>query len=292
MTGSLETHLAGGVTTVCRCWALTRRDGLTRGFTDHDRGLSFEGIAFRAETGMAASALMQATGLAVDNAEALGILSDDGITDAEIAEGRLDAAEVRLWLVNWSNVAERKLRFRGQIGEIRRTGGTFQAELRGLTDLLNRPLGRVYQTGCGAVLGDAACKVDLDHPSYRIEAVLTSADDAILRFEQLDGPAAGWFAHGRVIGLAGAATGLEAAIRDDRIDGSSRVVELWQPFGAKPRPGDRIALVAGCDRRAQTCRSKFANLANFRGFPHLPGDDWLMAVPRSDQINDGGSRSS
>ena len=55
----LEAHLQGGVTTLCRAWALSRADGLVRGFTDHDRPLAFEGIAFRPETGMSASALVQ-----------------------------------------------------------------------------------------------------------------------------------------------------------------------------------------------------------------------------------------
>lgn len=65
---SLDAHLAGRVTTVCRAWAVVRRDGAVFGFTDHDRDLEFEGIVFRAGTGLSASALSQTTGLSVDNA--------------------------------------------------------------------------------------------------------------------------------------------------------------------------------------------------------------------------------
>ena len=78
-----DDHLAGGVTTLCRAWALRRADGLLRGFTDHDRALSFDGIDFRPETGMSASALVQGAGLAADTSEALGAISDAGITEAE-----------------------------------------------------------------------------------------------------------------------------------------------------------------------------------------------------------------
>ncbi|MEZ5853946.1 MAG: phage BR0599 family protein [Hyphomicrobiaceae bacterium] len=28
----------------------------------------------------------------------------------------------------------------------------------------------------------------------------------------------------------------------------------------------------GCDKRLETCRTKFANAANHRGFPHMPGN--------------------
>ena len=92
MTAEGHAHLQGPTTTVVRCLALSRRDGLTLGFTDHDRALSFEGIAFRPESGTALSALAFGTGLAVDNAEATGALSDAVITEADIRAGRWDEA--------------------------------------------------------------------------------------------------------------------------------------------------------------------------------------------------------
>lgn len=73
-------HAASGLTTLCRCWAITRADGVEYGFTDHDLPLSFEGVTFKAETGLTAAALTQSTGLSVDNSEALGALSDAAIT--------------------------------------------------------------------------------------------------------------------------------------------------------------------------------------------------------------------
>lgn len=33
---------------------------------------------------------------------------------------------------------------------------------------------------------------------------------------------------------------------------------------------------AGCDKRFTTCRNKFGNGVNFRGFPHLPGNDFII----------------
>ena len=131
----LLAHLAGGVTTLCRAWAVQRKDGTLLGFTDHDRDLRFDGIVFRAGTGMTARALVQTTGLAVDNSEAVGALSSDAVTEADLMAGRYDAAEVRCWLVNWTDVAQRLLQFRGSLGEIVRSGGAFRAELRGLTAL-------------------------------------------------------------------------------------------------------------------------------------------------------------
>jgi uncharacterized phage protein (TIGR02218 family) len=36
---------------------------------------------------------------------------------------------------------------------------------------------------------------------------------------------------------------------------------------------------AGCDKRLATCRDRFANAVNFRGFPHIPGNDFVISYP-------------
>jgi uncharacterized phage protein (TIGR02218 family) len=50
--------------------------------------------------------------------------------------------------------------------------------------------------------------------------------------------------------------------------------------------------VAGCNRSASACRNKFSNFLNFRGFPHVPGEDWLTSYPSRALRRDGGSRGS
>jgi uncharacterized phage protein (TIGR02218 family) len=286
---ALLAHLAGGATTVARCWAVTRRDGVTLGFTDHDLPLAFEGVAFAADAGLGARALQQGTGLAVDNSEAVGVLSHASIREEDIRAGRFDGAEVRCWLVNWRVVGERKLLFRGTIGEIRTGAGAFTAELRGLTEALNSPQGRLYQKPCGAVLGDAACRVDLTRPEFGAErAVIGVEDDRVLDLGALDLYAPGWFTRGALRVLSGAAEGLMAVVKEDRGSGVARRIELWSDLRAPIAVGDSVTVTAGCDRRAETCRVKFGNFTNFRGFPDVPGEDWLISYPTRSGRNDGG----
>ena len=45
-----------------------------------------------------------------------------------------------------------------------------------------------------------------------------------------------------------------------------------------------------CDKRFATCVGVFGNGVNFQGFPDVPGDDFLTAVPVEGGRNDGGSR--
>ncbi|AJE46410.1 DUF2163 domain-containing protein [Celeribacter indicus] len=290
LPADLQAHLDSGTTTLCRTWAVVRRDGESYGFTDHDRDLAFDGVTFRADTGLTAHALEQATGLSVDNTEALGALSSAAVSEADIRAGRFDGARVRAWLVNWTDVRQRVRLFDGTFGEITRAGGSFRAELRGLTEALNQPQGRVYQPGCSAILGGRGCGVDLGRPGYSAEvAVEKVGKRKIFRFARLDGFEPRWFERGRLTVLGGAAAGLAGIVKTDRLSAGERVIELWEDLRAEIAPGDPVRIEAGCDRRAETCRLKFDNFLNYRGFPHIPGDDWLARYPLRGGANGGGS---
>ena len=285
----LFAHLATGSTHICQCWAITRADGVTFGFTDHDRPLAFDGITFLADSGLSARALALSSGLAVDNSEAVGLLQNDVIAEVDIVAGRYDGAEVRNWLVRWDSVGQRQLRFRGRVGEITRQAGQFRVELRGLTDALNQPSGRTYLRSCPAVLGDAACGVDTDDPAFAVVRPLlaqTEARELIVAGEDYTDR---WFEQGVLEVVTGKARGLTATIKHDRLEDDRRRITLWQALRAEVRTGDTVRLITGCDKRPETCRTKFANLVNFRGFPDMPGDDWMTSVPRSDDVGDGGS---
>ena len=289
---ALDLHLQTGATTVARAWSITRRDGLRLGFTDHDLPLAFDGLSFLPETGMTARALTQSSGLAVDNSEALGVLSDARITEADINAGLYDGAEVATWLVNWQDVTARKILFKGHLGEIRRSGIGFEAELRGLTEALNQPQGRVFQSQCAAVLGNAACGVDLTDPAFFSQrAIEAITGRQRLQWSDFSGYDSGWFAAGRLQVLDGAGRSTSAWIKADYEQAGVRVIDLWEPLRAEVQIGDHVLLQAGCDKTSATCAKKFKNISNFQGFPFIPGEDWLIAVPASAGQNDGGALS-
>lgn len=280
---SVAEHLAEGGAHVCRAWAVVRTDGVSLGFTDHDRDLEFDGIRFAADSGLTATALEQSTGLSVDNSEAIGALSSLAISEEDIAAGRYDGAEVVSWLVRWDNVSEREMTFRGHIGSITREGGAFTAELRGMTDRLNQPGGRVFQRSGPTDL--AAYGVDVEDPAWSAEAEVVSVQGAEVTVSLPEAFAAGFFARGALVVLGGDADGLSAHVRRDR--GAGRL-ELWERVRGLAE-GDRVRLTAGFDGRFASWMERFGDATDFRGFPHIPGEDFLMSVPRRDGINDGGS---
>lgn len=289
LSPELKAHLKSGITNVSRCWAVTRTDGVSLGFTDHDEDLAFDGIDFLANTGLTARALQQTTGLAVDNTEALGALNSDTIREDDIAAGRYDGAQVLAWLVNWQDPSERTLQFRGSIGELTRGDGAFQAELRGLTEALNQPQGRTYQKPCSAVLGDSTCRFNLNTAGYVATRTVESIKNAReLFFDDFLGFDDRWFERGRFEVLSGNAKGLVGFVKNDRLTDNGRTIELWEALRLPVEVGDLVRFEAGCDKRAETCKLKFQNFLNYQGFPDIPGEDWLMSYPSSGDVNDGG----
>ncbi len=287
---ALNAHLATGATQTCNCWSVQRSDGVMFGFTDHDQALAFDGMTFTPESGLSAKAVSHATGLSVNNTEAVGVLTSDAITNDDLEAGRFDGAAVQLWLVQWSNVAARELQFAGTIGEIVRESGTFRADLRGLSEALNHDIGRSYLRSCDTTLGSQNCKVDLENADFSTEAVVISSEqNQHFMLELPQAYAARWFEGGFVEVIDGAAQGIRAEIKHDAGDAQDRQFTLWQPLKATVAVGDRMRLVAGCDKRIETCRIKFDNLINFQGFPDIPGDEWLAAVAKTSGDNAGGS---
>ncbi len=286
ISSEMQARLDSGATSFCRCWLVKRRDGEEFGFTDHDRGLTFEGTWFNAGSGLDASVLEASTGLSVDNAQAIGALSDDSLSEADILAGKFDGAEVYHWIVDWQNVALRSLLFRGFLGEIRRGTAAFEAELRGIGETLNQPVGRSYLPECDRVFGDAKCGLDITNPLLSVEVpVLKITSNRRLHFAGLDGFASRWFANGSVRW----GDGRVSLIKADSYDGTERILELWEEVRVPVNIGEVARVVAGCNKLAKACRNKFDNFDNFRGFPHIPGEDFVTTFPSRTENHDGSS---
>jgi uncharacterized phage protein (TIGR02218 family) len=288
---ALQAKLDAGVTTLARCHILRRRDGVTMGFTDHDRDLVVDGVTCRAGSGLRASEATARLGLQVDGSEFSGALADDSLTEDDLAAGRWDGAVVRVFLVDWSEPHLFVLLAAGTVGEVRREGFAFAAELRSPSDRLNQDSGRLYTATCGADLGDARCRVDLNAPAFKGTGSVTAlAGTAVFAAAGLGGFADGWFTGGRLVFSGGANAGLAAEVKIHRADAGGVSLTLWQSMPQVVAAGDTFTVTAGCDKRFATCRDRFANAENFRGFPHIPGNDFVVRYAvQGEAGNDGGS---
>jgi uncharacterized phage protein (TIGR02218 family) len=281
-------HLASHATTLATCWRLVRTDGQVLGFTDHDLPLAFDGTNFDPAIGLDGGETPARLGAQIDTGEVVGILSSDAVTEDDILLGRYDNATVETWRVDWRDTSVRALLSTTTIGEITREGGSFRAELRSAQAALNVPKGRRYQTLCDASFGDRRCGVDGTDPRYRTSAIVGSIEDRNrLVIGGLSGFDAGWFAFGAAKWTSGRRDGVDDAIVGHARLAGADILTFAGPVGDWVAEGDGLVVTAGCDRRFATCRDRFANAANFRGFPHIPGTDFVLSYPTAGSVLNG-----
>lgn len=286
----MRERLDARASTLCNCWRLARKDGTVMGFTDHDRDLVFGGVTYRAASGLTATQIEASVGLVVGSGEVVGALQADELAETDLADGLYDGAGVEIWLVDWSDVANRLLVDATTIGEVTHSEFAFRAELRSLAHLFDETRGDSFQRGCAADLGDARCKVDLDAAAFHTTGVsLRLARGAIVAALAGDFDDE-FFTGGSLTFTSGANAGARLTIKSHRRSDENASLALWsQPAGAVA-VGDSVALVAGCDKSAASCESKFSNIVNFRGFPHMPGNDVVISYPSAlAPTMDGGS---
>lgn len=288
---ALQAHLDSGTTTMVYCWRVTRRDSVVQGFTEHDRDLFCDGTLFEASSGFTASQIQQSLGLSVDNLNVDGALSTDTLNEDDLAAGKYDDAFVELLWVNWQDTTQFLLVSTGSVGEVKRMGKAFSAELRSLTHRLNQKQGRQYQRTCDAVLGDARCGVNLNTGAFKGTGVVAAALAArSIAASGLGAFADDWFTNGVLTWTSGPNSGVSYDVKDHVKDGSGNVViELWVPPAFTLTNGWTFTITAGCKQNMEACRDKFNNLVNFQGFPHMPGNDVLTKYPEQGGSNQTGS---
>jgi hypothetical protein len=154
---ALAARLDSGAASLCHAWILTRVDGVTLGFTDHDRDLVVDGTSCRAASGWTAGAHETAAGFAPGLSAALGALDDVAVTVGDLEARLYDGASVDCLRVDWSLPTLFVRLWTARIARIRREGQAFTAELEGPLADLDRMAGRTFGRLCDAVLGDARC---------------------------------------------------------------------------------------------------------------------------------------
>ena len=162
------------------------------------------------------------------------------------------------------------------------------AEVRSLAHVLNQTVGRTFQYACDAELGDVRCSVDLDDPDYKASGSVTAlTGDRSFTASGLGAFAAGWFRLGRLTWSSGANAGRSAEVASHSFQSGERHLALLEAPVRTIAPGNDFLVAAGCDKRLETCRDRFANAINFRGFPHIPGQDTVIRYPNRGDANSG-----
>ena len=265
----MSAWFAAELTTLAFCWRLDRRDGVALGFTSHDRDLRMGGFLFRAAPGMVPSAIEQSSGLEADALSLSGAIISDGLSEADLVAGRWDGARLRLWAVDWSapDIGARLL-LSGELGAVEAEDRAFSVDLVGPKAGLDQPVTEATSPHCRARLGDTRCRADMAGRTHLLR--VTGGAGRVLEVAETLMPDI--YAFGALRWADGPQAGLSVGV----LANDAHSVTLAGGVDVEIAPGLLVELTQGCDRRLATCAARFGNAINFRGEPHLPGNDVLM----------------
>lgn len=258
--------------TVATFWRVERRDGVTLGFTTHDRDLWCDGLLHRSAPGMLPSAIRRSADLEPDSAEVEGVLSHDSIAAKDLALGRFDGARIVIGLVDWTSL-DRHTIYRGTLGKVTEEAGGFSATLESRKLELQRdPVPRT----------SPSCRAAFCGPGCMLSPARFSHEGSVAAFD----PATGCLTLSRAIALSpligGSLRWFDGPYAGQSMEITSvqgDAVTLGAPLDHIPPEGARVLLREGCDRTLATCAGRFGNAINFQGEPHLPGNDLITRYP-------------
>ncbi|GAA4046012.1 DUF2163 domain-containing protein [Parerythrobacter jejuensis] len=266
-----RTFFASELEGVATWWRIERQDGVTLGFTSHDRDLTFDGVTYRAAPGVLPSAIRKTSGLSGDSAEMAGPLSHDSISSTDLARGRFDNARVSIGAVDWETL-ERVNLYNGSIGRVSEEADGFSAELLSSKEQLSfdhiprtSPTCRAEFCGPGCTLSAArfsreCTAIAIDHQANTVTFDHSAGSELVYgQIRWLDGPQIGQ--KQEIVAVADG-----GVIVDSQIDPATL-------------PGMRAVVREGCDHTIATCYNRFSNAVNFQGEPFLPGNDLLARYP-------------
>ncbi|MDE1901660.1 MAG: DUF2163 domain-containing protein [Alphaproteobacteria bacterium] len=276
ISAALQTHLSGELTTLAYLVKITRADGVIKAFTTHDNDMTLDDVTYLADGAVTPSSIESRAGLAVDNLDITGILDSADIADADIAAGFYDFARVDVYACNWADTTMGAVQLRrGWLGQVTRAVTHYVAELRGLHDLLQRPVGDYYTPECRFDLGDARCGVDI--AAQTVTGSVTAATDSATFADSAQMAATGAFNYGKLTWASGANAGQSMEVKN--WDLPTQTFTLWLPMPNAVQAGDAYSVYPGCDKRFTTCKNTFANAAHFGGFPYVPGVGNILQYP-------------
>ncbi len=256
---------------VANFWRVFRRDGVTLGFTSHDRDLVFDGVRHRSAPGIIPSAIRRNADLSNDSAEVEGALSHDSIDEAELASGLFDGASVEIGAVNWETL-ESIMLYSGITGTIEQGTSNFVAELRSAKIGLESDLVPRTSPTCRARFCGHGCTISATRFTHQLPVMSV---DIALNTVRFSGIALTNFIDGEVRFTSGPQTGLVFGIIDI-VDGA---FALDRPIAEGIGAGTVALVREGCDHTLTTCQTRFGNAVNFQGEPFLPGNDQISRYP-------------
>ncbi|MFC0677531.1 DUF2163 domain-containing protein [Lysobacter korlensis] len=289
---TLQAHYDEPATTTTYLCRMQCKDGTVLGFTSLDADLTFNDgagpVLYRADNGFRADRMQATADLAVDNTDLHGWVADTGITEQQIRAGLFDYARIRIYRVNYLDLAAgHEIIATGTAGETKFSGSKWSLEFRSLTQQLKQPISKLYSRTCRAKFGSQPVGTAGEQPTERhpcrkawtwiagtVTAVNATEPDRLFTDTGLTQAQ-----HHFVPGVVEWVTGQNAGAQMEVDAFAAGAVTLTLPLAYPIAAGDTFRIRQDCDKTFSMCGARHANTLNFRGEHLIPNDGGQSMVP-------------
>lgn len=256
----------------------------TLGFTSWDRDITYDigdgDVVYVAGLGLSASKVQGNADGAVDSLEVKVLLNGSVVTAADITQGRWRGSTILLFLVNPEDLTMGRLDFHdGTLGQTTLERGQTTAEFLGLLQRYLSTLGETVTATCqnefcGAV-DSRGRGCGLDIATFTFTGAVTGWDGDLNVIDSADFTSYpnNQFNDGRLVfdDESWITFGIRFSIQADGI------IELKMPPPFPVTPGMAFTVFEGCAKTREVCSvAPRDNMARYRGFPDLKGNDKLF----------------
>lgn len=272
---ALQDHLDDTTTTMGCCWRITREDGIIFRLTDADVPVQLSDGEYTPTDAGRPSAIENTTDLTTGNLTVQQILSSDQITVDDLNAGLFDNAKVELYWINYENPGQGHITlFVGYFGQVEMHDDVdFEVELKSLSTILEQSVARQYTQQCDADFGDSRCGLSVE--DYTYSGTVTAVTDNQIFTDTSITEEDNYYKYGKLTWTSGNNNTYQVEVKNQ----TAGQITLFLPMPYSIEVGDTFNVIAGCDKYFNTCKNKFDNVINFRGFPHVPGRDSIGTYP-------------
>ena len=165
--------------------------------------------------------------------------------------------------------------FEGRVGPALPQGNNVVLKLVSELFALNVLLPKMkLQPGCNNAVYDANC--GLSRATFTTSGTASGTPTTTQVQSTTAGiiaKANGYYNLGSIKFTSGALSGQAVDVESFTVSGGTATFVLDLPLDSAPAAGDTFDVYPGCDLAKATCGTKFANLAQYRGYPHVPSPD-------------------
>lgn len=259
----LDSYKSGNLT-LARLWRIKRVDGEVFGFTNFEQDVVFNGITYQSNVGLETTAVNIESSLNVDNLDLVGVINSDSITEQSLEMGLWDSAEVDIFEFDYMKGVQAGvfIVISGYMGDIKLKQFTYNSQIRGITLPLQSESGRIFTPGCGWILGDSNCTVNLEE--YKKSFISDGTEE---RRNQLkvNNLTENYYQGGHVKFTSGNNESFIIEIKEN----SDNLISLQRAYPFNLENGDTFDIYPGCNKTEETCYNKYNNMKNFGGFSDI-----------------------